>query len=705
MLGSTIKLHQISIPELSGYITLFLNNGNTSGYITGFNSGLYALNSNTGNFITTGQTGSFVSFPYFNSSLLSLALQNSLLYYSNNNPSGFINGDYLTNYLSGYNPFINGDLSFYGKDGVYISGSGQSIFIGQTGLSSGLLNNNLNFGSGSLSLVGLNGITISNSGDTVFINQTTNLSPNFSLTGFLNLSGINGIKVLLDTHDNILISGIDTGNFITSSQTGNYLNLFYPLNLNPNGYLTSVNTGNFVSTSQLNSTGSYLYNLINNDVISINNKHGNLLITGSGNISVINLGQVLVISGSTGVYSGFLHKNSNPVFTTGNQIISGSKTFKDYTYFSKAFYVESGNAGMDFSTFTLVDQTEGNIALNWDNRTLNNKTEITTLDWQKRILSGSWTGQNLFVSGARVITTNDTGNFGNAVNTGVLTGIFYPRYSNPSGYITTGQTGVFGNAINTGVLTGVFYPFKTNPSGYITTGQTGAFGGLTNTGILTGVFYPLNSNPSGYITSNTQTGSYIFSSTAISGVTKQFISFPNFLGNNPYVIPSLSNISGGEGIIAQASGISSSGYWAQYSNTIDNNGYVLTTLASISNNTGFSTTLIQQNIPSTWTNLTDSTTVIWNAQTNVVEDHKILILTGNTTLNISGLYNGWCGILQTIQSGISSTGYNLTLPAITKVSNNGVNHIYLTNVSGAIDMIAFVYDGTKLLASVGYYFS
>lgn len=40
---------------------LFYPLTNPSGFITGFNSGLYALNSSTGNFITTAQTGAFVT--------------------------------------------------------------------------------------------------------------------------------------------------------------------------------------------------------------------------------------------------------------------------------------------------------------------------------------------------------------------------------------------------------------------------------------------------------------------------------------------------------------------------------------------------------------------------------------------------------------------------------------------------------------------
>ena len=42
------------------------------------------------------------------------------------------------------------------------------------------------------------------------------------------------------------ITGFNSGQYITSSQTGQ----FYPRFSNPSGYLTGVNTGNFISTSQ-----------------------------------------------------------------------------------------------------------------------------------------------------------------------------------------------------------------------------------------------------------------------------------------------------------------------------------------------------------------------------------------------------------------------------------------------------------------------
>lgn len=70
---------------------------------------------------------------------------------------------------------------------------------------------------------------------------------------------------------------------------------------------------------------------------------------------------------------------------------------------------------------------------------------------------------------------------GIATNTGQLTGAFYPRYQNPSGYITTGQTGVFAtqqNLLDTSYsiaasTAALYYP-KNNPSGFITGGNIGS---------------------------------------------------------------------------------------------------------------------------------------------------------------------------------------------------------------------------------------
>lgn len=107
----------------------------------------------------------------------------------------------------------------------------------------------------------------------------------------------------------------------------------------------------------------------------------------------------------------------------------------------------------------------------------------------------------------------------------------------------------------------------------------------------------------------------------------------------------------------------------------------------------------------TWSNLTWGTTTTWAATPNVYEDRKILVMTGNTTLSITSLYNGWAGAIKTIQSGNAVSGYSLSLPAGTKVMNAGSGIINLTSGSGAIDVLSFMYDGSTLLANIGNQFT
>lgn len=81
--------------------------------------------------------------------------------------------------------------------------------------------------------------------------------------------------------------------------------------------------------------------------------------------------------------------------------------------------------------------------------------------------------------------------------------------------------------------------------------------------------------------SNNNTGSYFFNTAATNGLSSQFISFPTNMGNNPYVLATLNNTgNNNENILVQWSGITSSGYWANYSSPIDSNGFVVSTIAS-----------------------------------------------------------------------------------------------------------------------------
>ena len=120
-----------------------------------------------------------------------------------------------------------------------------------------------------------------------------------------------------------------------------------------------------------------------------------------------------------------------------------------------------------------------------------------------------------------------------SVNTGELTGAFYPLNSNPSNYVT-------GSVVRPSE-TGVFYP-TSNPSGYITGVDLSAYvtGNVVRpsetgnfiTASQTGAFYAA-SNPSGFITGvNLSNYSTIAFSTGISGsLQNQITNLNNQTGN------------------------------------------------------------------------------------------------------------------------------------------------------------------------------
>ncbi len=112
------------------------------------------------------------------------------------------------------------------------------------------------------------------------------------------------------------------------------------------------------------------------------------------------------------------------------------------------------------------------------------------------------------------------------------------------------------------------------------------------------------------------------------------------------------------------------------------------------------------NFPSrSWSTLTWGPTTTWSASQSAIEDKKKLVMTGNTTLSITNLYNGWVGLLQTVQSGNAASGYGIAMSNTTKVMNAGSGIIYLTSGSGVYDMISFQYDGVNLFANVGNQFT
>jgi hypothetical protein len=262
------------------------------------------------------------------------------------------------------------------------------------------------------------------------------------------------------------------------------------LKVNVSPASVSLAAYNDVST-RLVQSGTYLESLItvsNAGVSSLNLRSGIISLTGVGNVTITNSGQVITVSGA-GV--GDYYPNSNP---------SGYIT------------------GIDTSSFALKSDT-GQFA-----------PAALTGNFVTTSQTGAYT--NTFP------THTQTGNLIVGKNqTGIYSGSFYPLNSNPSGYIT-GSTGGFLSASQTGILvgknetgtfitigqSGQFYA-ASNPSGYITNSaltnyiQTSQTGSFATTGFVTGVSGALS-------TRIESTGNYLYgliqaSSAGVSSLNSQ----------------------------------------------------------------------------------------------------------------------------------------------------------------------------------------
>lgn len=368
--------------------------GNPSGFLTGFNSGLYALKSETGTLVPTGATGNFVT--------TSMTGHNhDTQYYPRvSNPSGF---------LTGFN------------SGLYAlkSETGTLVPTGATG----------------------NFVTTSQTGhnhDGQYYPLSSNPSSyvTASQTGTLVPTGLTGV-------------------FLTTGQTGVLVNAFYPLNSNPSSYVTAAQTGTLVPTgstgvlaektyvnnasgvirTDLAATGSFLYGLIQASsagVGSLNGQSGTLTLSGTGNVSVVVQGQTIYVSGNTGAYANFVFKGETGTFVTSD------KTGTFVTSSQTGTFVTTGQTGALVNVFYPLASNPSNY-----------------------------------------VTASQTGTLVPTGATGAFTSLFYPLSANPSNYVTTAQTGTLVPTGATGAFVNLFYPLSSNPSNYITAAQTGSFADQT----------------------------------------------------------------------------------------------------------------------------------------------------------------------------------------------------------------------------------
>lgn len=338
-----------------------------------------------------------------------------------------------------------------------------------------------------------------------------------------------------------------------------------------------------------------------------------------------------ITTGQTGAFGGGTNINlSTLVSTSGNQIISGIKTFATGIDIAGIVGI-SVDPNLPLVVVSGLNNQTGNMQT-WYNFT---NDQIGNIDSNGNFQGKGFNLNSNFQPISSIAAQIGLDNLNNLIFSDGVVGQFTLaqtiQWRAKSGqWITTGQTGTFGGS--TGSLTGAFYPLINNPANYVTSTQTGLFSGN---------FYPLRGNPSGFVT-NVQTGLFYAASN------------PNGFINSGSLAP-------------------------LFTNSPVNSGFVL-----------------------------------WTVSPNIAEERRIMHLTGNTILQISGLYNGWAALLETIQSGTASGTFSLsasgylsgqTTGFLPKVINSGAGSLPISRVSGNIDIFGLICDGTNLFISCGNSFS
>lgn len=547
---STVRLHQLNIPELSGYISEFLtysSNSGTSGLFSIIGSGrtsvtdsggLIVIGSDAYNLTTSGDLTN---------------LFNSIITTSNTSYYPYLSGNFLSSEIDALNNFTgnltgeSGMFSFIGNSGILISTNLDDIIISYTGNDWQNYVPLSQFNSGTST--GFNFFYLKD--NLKLLSSTFNQGQDFYLQGqeSVNIS----TPYIIDLYGSLATSnslpsgkpyilGFDVyGGKITSS--GNQV-------------LTFADTGYYVSPSQLLSasgslmsailryraaTETGLFSISGSDGINVSGVGNNFIISFTGTAS--NLPDITDIGGNVGI------NNLSPQYALD---VNG----------------DIGNSIYTSNNFITLDDGYGNLSIKANGNqlfTIHNQTGISIGFGASAVKPNAIAiGNNAFSNGinAIVIGTGTTSNIdntiiiGNSQKVGInqsspqydldvkgsgnfssglyvsgnnISTYFYST-NNPSGYITELNTGSF---ITTD-QSGLFYP-KTNPSGYITginltsyitTGQTGQFYSINNpSGFITGV------NTGNFITTG-QTGLFYAASNPSNYITISSLS-PYYLNSNP----------------------------------------------------------------------------------------------------------------------------------------------------------------------------
>lgn len=512
---------------LTGYVSKtetgdFYPASNPSGFITGVDLSNYVTGqvvrpSETGDFITNSETGVF---------------------YPTSNPSGFITGVDLSSYATtAYVTGVSGSLqtqitNLSNSTGSYATGS--VVRPSDTGafLTTGAAD-------GRYALRSATGVFITTGQTGVFASQAyvTGVSGHLQtqVTAINNQTGNFALKSATGN----FITTSQTGQFVGTSQTGYYTGIFYPYNSNPLGYVQGAvvrpsQTGIFLSTGAAD--GRYVA-LTGNQTISGNKKFVNSLVVGNG--SAIGSGAATIgfgnyVSGSNSIAFGYSNNiyNLDDTFVIGygNEALSGlyyppNDPENPITLEASRLGFILGNACLlAHSGAGIISATDPSQSLN--ERLMSSGVGTLILRGENGVFvrgtviqfdkRPTFEGTGFLLSGESLLYS-ETGNFADLTSNQTISGV-----KNFTSRPTVNGTGVLlsgegGAAANTGELTGVFYPLNSNPSGYITGVDLSSY---ATQSFVTGVSGHLQGQVN---TLNGQTGNYVTGSVVRPSETGNFV--------------------------------------------------------------------------------------------------------------------------------------------------------------------------------------
>jgi hypothetical protein len=468
---STVRLRQLNKPELSGYIVEVIGEIPNTGNLTG---SFYPLNSNPSGFVTTSQTGDFITQIDLDSNYYNTLVYVGQNYYPSNNPSGYVanlspivyaTGNQTISGVKNFNsrPLVNGvPVLIYGEGSGSGSLSGAVLLVGDQTISgvktfanqvnvlgSFVVGNQIfevdNVGNVSIldTVIDQNSFQFTNgsSFNILGISGTSIQLYESLITGFKNISATNiyksgypviasnqltgGTGIKIEQINNLIkisVTGIQGGSTVVSgiqnvvyttgqqiiSGAKTFVNQINIPSLDENSMLIAVPGAITIYDSTLSKNIFEFdeigesFNLFGKDYTAI--KLYDKIITGFNNVS----SKDIEVTGNLYVSGNIIGGNvQNVVFTTGQQTISGYKTFNSGANFLTALYYNSNQV------------VTGSVVRPSDISDVVYLTGVQTITAQKNFSNGANFSGRLQLSGNSVITGAENLGNGEKIFTGI----------------------------------------------------------------------------------------------------------------------------------------------------------------------------------------------------------------------------------------------------------------------------------------------